>query len=180
MVDLGCCCRCTPPGSGWSASSLLELGRPGPGALVTAIDGVESIEKLSNPARGSPVGGRRAWGALAITVLGSTGVDATVAQASRAARVAPRDGKSGSWSSTTASSCATSSRDIFAAGGFSVVGEAGNGVEAVEKYKELKPDLVTMDLVMPHRNGIDATREIIPRRRKALVVMCSAWARRRW
>ena len=65
-------------------------------------------------------------------------------------------------------------KDIFAAGGFSVVGEAGNGVEAVEKYKELKPDLVTMDLVMPYRNGIDATREILSGDTKALVVMCSA------
>ena len=65
-------------------------------------------------------------------------------------------------------------KDIFAAGGFSVVGEAGNGVEAVEKYKELKPDLVTMDLVMPYRNGIDATREILRADSKALVVMCSA------
>ena len=65
-------------------------------------------------------------------------------------------------------------KDIFAAGGFSVVGEAGNGVEAVEKYKELKPDLVTMDLVMPYRNGIDATREILRGDGKALVVMCSA------
>jgi two-component system chemotaxis response regulator CheY len=65
-------------------------------------------------------------------------------------------------------------KDIFAAGCFSVVGEAGNGVEAVEKYKELKPDLVTMDLVMPYRNGIDATREILRNDAKALVVMCSA------
>ena len=65
-------------------------------------------------------------------------------------------------------------KDIFAAGGFSVVGEAGNGVEAVEKYKELKPDLVTMDLVMPYRNGIDATREILRGDSKALVVMCRA------
>ena len=65
-------------------------------------------------------------------------------------------------------------KDIFAAGGFSVVGEAGNGVEAVEKYKELKPDLVTMDLVMPYRNGIDATREILRGDARALVVMCSA------
>jgi two-component system chemotaxis response regulator CheY len=65
-------------------------------------------------------------------------------------------------------------KDIFAAGGFAVVGEAGNGVEAVEKYKELKPDLVTMDLVMPYRNGIDATREILRGDSKALVVMCSA------
>ncbi len=65
-------------------------------------------------------------------------------------------------------------KDIFAAGGFTVVGEAGNGVEAVEKYKELKPDLVTMDLVMPYRNGIDATREILRADTRALVVMCSA------
>jgi two-component system chemotaxis response regulator CheY len=65
-------------------------------------------------------------------------------------------------------------KDIFAAGGFAVVGEAGNGVEAVEKYKELKPDLVTMDLVMPYRNGIDATREILRGDGRALVVMCSA------
>jgi two-component system chemotaxis response regulator CheY len=65
-------------------------------------------------------------------------------------------------------------KDIFAAGGFDVVGEAGNGVEAVEKYKELKPDIVTMDLVMPYRNGIDATREILRQDSKALVVMCSA------
>lgn len=65
-------------------------------------------------------------------------------------------------------------KDIFAAGGFSVVGEASNGVEAVEKYKELKPDVVTMDLVMPYRNGIDATREILRGDAKALVVMCSA------
>lgn len=65
-------------------------------------------------------------------------------------------------------------KDIFAAGGFSVVGEASNGVEAVEKFKELKPDLVTMDLVMPYRNGIDATREILRGDDRALVVMCSA------
>lgn len=65
-------------------------------------------------------------------------------------------------------------KDIFTAGGFSVVGEASNGVEAVEKYRELKPDLVTMDLVMPYRNGIDATREILRADAKALVVMVSA------
>ncbi len=40
-------------------------------------------------------------------------------------------------------------KDIFASGGFEVVGEAANGLEAVEKYKELKPDLTTMDIVMP-------------------------------
>lgn len=65
-------------------------------------------------------------------------------------------------------------KDIFASGGFEIAGEAGNGVEAVDRYKELKPDLVTMDLVMPYRNGIDATREILRGDAKALVVMCSA------
>ena len=52
-------------------------------------------------------------------------------------------------------------KDIFAGGGFEVVGEAANGLEAVEKYKELKPDLTTMDIVMPFKSGIEATREII-------------------
>ncbi len=65
-------------------------------------------------------------------------------------------------------------RDIFASEGFEVVGEASNGVEAVEKYKELKPDLVTMDLVMPLKNGIEAMREILAFDAKAAVVVCSA------
>lgn len=65
-------------------------------------------------------------------------------------------------------------KDIFASGGFDVVGEASNGLEAIERYKELKPDLVTMDLVMPFKNGIEATREILKGDNKAVVVMCSA------
>ncbi len=65
-------------------------------------------------------------------------------------------------------------KDIFASGGFDVVGEAANGLEAIEKYKELKPDLTTMDLVMPFKNGIEATREILKNDAKAVVVMCSA------
>jgi two-component system chemotaxis response regulator CheY len=65
-------------------------------------------------------------------------------------------------------------KDIFASGGLEVVGEASNGLEAVEKYKELKPDLTTMDIVMPFKSGIEATREIIKHNDKALVVMCSA------
>src|SRR3954452_4038240 len=65
-------------------------------------------------------------------------------------------------------------KDIFASGGFEVVGEAANGLEAVEKFKELKPDLTTMDLVMPFKNGIEATREILKTDGKAVVVMCSA------
>src|SRR5512147_2568677 len=65
-------------------------------------------------------------------------------------------------------------KDIFSGGGFEVVGEAANGLEAVERYKELRPDLTTMDIVMPFRSGIDATREIVKLDPKAVVVMCSA------
>ena len=65
-------------------------------------------------------------------------------------------------------------KDIFASGGFEVVGEAANGQEAVEKYNELHPDLVTMDIVMPFKSGIEAVREILKSDAGAMVVMCSA------
>ena len=65
-------------------------------------------------------------------------------------------------------------RDIFVSGGFEVVGEAANGLEAVEKYRELRPDLTTMDIVMPFKSGIEATREIVKADPHAVVVMCSA------
>ena len=65
-------------------------------------------------------------------------------------------------------------KDIFTAAGFQVIGEAANGLEAVERYQELKPDLTTMDIVMPFRSGIDATREIIKHDPNAVVLMCSA------
>lgn len=65
-------------------------------------------------------------------------------------------------------------KDIFAGGDFEVVGEASNGVEAVEKHKELKPALTTMDIVMPFKSGIEATKEILLDNPKAFIVMCSA------
>lgn len=65
-------------------------------------------------------------------------------------------------------------RDIFANGGFEVIGEAGNGLEAVDKFRELKPDLTTMDIVMPFKSGIEATRDIVEADNDAVIVMCSA------
>ena len=65
-------------------------------------------------------------------------------------------------------------QDIFSGEGFEIAGEAGNGVEAVERYQALHPDLTTMDIVMPFKSGIDATREIVKLDPKAVIVMCSA------
>ena len=65
-------------------------------------------------------------------------------------------------------------RNIFVESGFEVVGEAGNGGEAVEKYRALRPDLTTMDIVMPEKNGIEALKQIMAFDPRARVVMCSA------
>ncbi|MDH3687258.1 MAG: response regulator [Myxococcales bacterium] len=65
-------------------------------------------------------------------------------------------------------------RDIIDQEGFEVVGEAADGVEVVEKFTELSPDLVMMDIVMPKRSGIDAVKAIMEIAPQAMVVMCSA------
>ena len=65
-------------------------------------------------------------------------------------------------------------KDILTKNGFEVSGEAVNGQEAVEKYKELQPDLVTMDITMPEKDGIQALKEIKDVDANAKVVMCSA------
>ena len=64
--------------------------------------------------------------------------------------------------------------DILSGAGYDVVGEAETGLQAIERYKELKPDLVTMDIVMPDMGGIDAVREIVKGDPNAKVLMCSA------
>ena len=65
-------------------------------------------------------------------------------------------------------------KDIFLRAGHQIVGEAANGVEAVECYQQLHPDLVTMDIVMPLKSGIEALQEITAADPAACVIMCSA------
>ena len=64
--------------------------------------------------------------------------------------------------------------DALTQGGHEVVGEAGNGTEAIDRFQELKPDLTTLDITMPEKEGITALKEIIALDPGARVVMCSA------
>lgn len=65
-------------------------------------------------------------------------------------------------------------RDILAKAGYNVVAEASNGVEAVKLYEEHKPSLVTMDITMPEKSGMEALKEILLKDPAAQVIMCSA------
>ncbi|MCM3161284.1 MULTISPECIES: response regulator [Bacillaceae] len=65
-------------------------------------------------------------------------------------------------------------KDMITKAGHEVVGEAENGEVAVQKYKDLKPDLVTMDITMPVMDGVQAVREIKAFDPNATVIMCSA------
>ena len=58
--------------------------------------------------------------------------------------------------------------------GYNIVGEAENGAKAVEKYAELKPDLVLMDITMPEMDGIEALKKIKAADANASIIMCSA------
>ena len=65
-------------------------------------------------------------------------------------------------------------KDILTKNGYNVVGEAENGAKGVEKYNELKPDLVLMDITMPEMDGIAALKAIKANDPGASVIMCSA------
>ena len=65
-------------------------------------------------------------------------------------------------------------KDILTKNGYNVAGEAENGAKAVEKYAELKPDLVLMDITMPEIDGIEALKKIKASDPSASVIMCSA------
>ncbi|MEY8291453.1 response regulator [Carnobacteriaceae bacterium 52-44] len=65
-------------------------------------------------------------------------------------------------------------KDILEKNNYEVAGEAENGHEAIEKYKELQPDIVTMDITMPELDGVEALKEIKAFDPDASVLMCSA------
>ena len=65
-------------------------------------------------------------------------------------------------------------KDILTKNGYIIAGEAENGIKAVEKYKEVKPDLVLMDITMPELDGIGALKQIKELDPNASVIMCSA------
>lgn len=65
-------------------------------------------------------------------------------------------------------------RDLLTLGGFSIIAEASNGVEAVTLYNQLKPDLTIMDVLMPLDDGLKATQNIIAQNKDAKIVMCSS------
>jgi two-component system chemotaxis response regulator CheY len=65
-------------------------------------------------------------------------------------------------------------RDILLKNGYQVVGEAENGLKAINLFHELRPDLVTMDITMPEMDGITAVKEIKKIDPAARVIMCSA------
>ncbi|WP_457556133.1 response regulator [Candidatus Pyrohabitans sp.] len=65
-------------------------------------------------------------------------------------------------------------KNILGKNGHQIVGEAQNGAEGVEKYRELRPDVVTMDIIMPEVNGIEAVKKIMSIDPEAKIVMVSA------
>jgi two-component system, chemotaxis family, chemotaxis protein CheY len=64
--------------------------------------------------------------------------------------------------------------DVLAKGGHEVIGEGANGAEAITQYQSLRPDIMTLDITMPEKDGLAALREILTLEPAARVVMCSA------
>ncbi len=64
--------------------------------------------------------------------------------------------------------------DALAKGGHEVIGQAGNGVEALEQFRELRPDLMTLDITMPEKDGLATLKDLMELDPSAKVIMCSA------
>ena len=65
-------------------------------------------------------------------------------------------------------------KDILGNNGYQIIGEAENGMVAVDKYSELKPDITIMDITMPEMDGLQAVKEIRTKDPQAKIIMCSA------
>ncbi len=65
-------------------------------------------------------------------------------------------------------------KNILTPEGYEIVGEANNGKEAVQMFKDLKPDMLIMDMIMPELGGIDAIKQIIAEFPDANILICSA------
>ena len=65
-------------------------------------------------------------------------------------------------------------KNILTDNGYEIIGEAENGIEALKRYKELEPDLVTMDITMPDMDGIETVKRILRFDNEAKIIMCSA------
>lgn len=65
-------------------------------------------------------------------------------------------------------------KDILSGKAYDVVGEASDGLEAVEMYESLKPDIVLMDITMPNMNGLEAVNRILAANPQAKIIVCSA------
>jgi two-component system chemotaxis response regulator CheY len=70
-------------------------------------------------------------------------------------------------------------KSILVPRGFEIAGEAANGAEAVRKYFELRPDLVTMDITMNEKDGLQAAREILEMDKNARIIMVTALGQER-
>ncbi len=65
-------------------------------------------------------------------------------------------------------------KEILSERGYNIIGEASDGIEAVEKYKKLKPDVVILDITMPNMNGLEAMKKILDFDPEAKIIICSA------
>jgi two-component system chemotaxis response regulator CheY len=65
-------------------------------------------------------------------------------------------------------------RDSLAAQGYEIVGQAQNGIEAVEQYRALLPDVVTIDMILPELDGVGAIRAIVAEFPRASIIVCTS------